>query len=26
MSNQWNANEYQNRYSFVWEAAGDLIG
>jgi|SRR5579863_3842668 len=26
MSNQWNAGEYQNRYSFVWEAAGDLIG
>jgi trans-aconitate 2-methyltransferase len=26
VSNQWNANEYQNRYSFVWEAAGSLIG
>jgi trans-aconitate methyltransferase len=25
-SNQWNAGEYQNRYSFVWEAAGELIG
>jgi trans-aconitate methyltransferase len=22
----WNASEYQNRYSFVWQAAGDLIG
>ena len=26
MSNKWNANAYQDRYSFVWEAAGDLIG
>jgi trans-aconitate methyltransferase len=26
MSNQWNAGEYQNRYSFVWAAAEDLIG
>ena len=26
MSNQWNADEYQNRYSFVWEAAAELIG
>jgi trans-aconitate methyltransferase len=26
MSNQWNAGEYQSRYSFVWEAAGELIG
>lgn len=26
MGNEWNAGEYQNRYSFVWEAAGDLIG
>jgi trans-aconitate 2-methyltransferase len=26
MPNQWNAGEYQDRYSFVWKAAADLIG
>src|SRR5277367_2838153 len=26
MPDQWNAGEYQDRYRFVWEAAGDLIG